>query len=371
MRFGVSFLPDASPETKSPGDYYAEVFALCRTADLAGLDYVKMTEHYLHPYGGYCPSPLTFLAAVAAQTTDIRLITGCTLPVFHHPVKLASYIAMVDAISRGRLEVGFARAYLPHEFETFQIPMDGSRERFEATIAAVHRLLTEERVTEDTPYFRFRDATVLPRPTQAPRPPFWVAAVQTPASFQRIGELGHGLLITPTGRHFDTSLVDRYRESFAAHHPGERPRVMASLPLLVAETDQKAREIADPYLDQYLRVWGSALDTWDDTVSTDYAQYTGLGSVVRTMTAKDLRSTDTAFVGSPEHIADLVGRFDERIGLDGILWQVDFGGLGGADAERSLDLFVERVRPQFTGAVASVGAPAGVAGTAGVAGVAG
>ncbi|WP_457031019.1 LLM class flavin-dependent oxidoreductase [Kitasatospora sp. P5_F3] len=362
MRFGVSFLPDSSPETKSPVDYYREVFDLCRLADESGLDYVKMTEHYLHAYGGYCPSPLTFLAAVAAQTRQIRLITGCTLPVFHHPVKLASYIAMVDAISNGRLEVGFARAYLPHEFQTFQVPMDGSRQRFEATISAVHRLLTEEQVTEDTPYFSFQNATVLPRPTQSPRPPFWIAAVQTPDSFERIGRFGHGLLITPTGREFDTSLTARYREAFAEHHPDGTPRVMASMPLVVAETDQKARELADPHLNEYLKVWASALDTWDETVSTDYAQYTGLGSVVRTMTAKDLRATGTAFVGSPEHVADQIGHFQERVGADGILWQVDFGGFGGADAMRSMELFAEQVRPQFaaeTTATAETAEPAG------------
>jgi alkanesulfonate monooxygenase SsuD/methylene tetrahydromethanopterin reductase-like flavin-dependent oxidoreductase (luciferase family) len=350
MRFGISFLPDSSPDTKSPADYYDEAFALSRLADEAGLDYVKMTEHYLHPYGGYCPSPLTFLTAVAAQTRNIKLITGCMLPVFHHPVMLASDIAMVDAISHGRLEIGFARAYLPHEFQTFRIPMDGSRQRFEATVAAVHRLLTEENVTEETPYFSFRDATVLPRPTQSPRPPFWIAAVQTPASFQRIGELGHGLLITPTGRDFDTSNVEIYREAFAAHHPDREPRVMGSMPLLVAETDQEARQLADPYLNRYLEVWGSAVSTWDNTVSSDYAQYTGLANTIRTLTAKDLRSNGTAIVGSPANVTDQIGRFVERTGCDGLLWQVDFGGFGGPAATRSTELFLDQVRPHFPAA---------------------
>ena len=73
---GVSFLPDCRPEKRSATDYYADVLAISRLADEAGFDYVKMTEHYLHPYGGYCPSPLTFLAAVAARTTRIRLTIG-------------------------------------------------------------------------------------------------------------------------------------------------------------------------------------------------------------------------------------------------------------------------------------------------------
>jgi alkanesulfonate monooxygenase SsuD/methylene tetrahydromethanopterin reductase-like flavin-dependent oxidoreductase (luciferase family) len=347
MRFGVSFLPDSAPGTKSATAYYDEAFELCRLADRAGLDYVKMTEHYLHPYGGYCPSPLTFLTAVAAQTRRVRLITGCLLPVFHHPVTLASHIAMVDALSHGRLEIGFARAYLPHEFQTFRVPMDGSRVRFEATIAAVDRLLTEESVSEETDFFGFRDATVLPRPTQSPRPPFWIAAVQTPASFRRIGELGYGLLITPTGRDSDATNVDLYRASFVPRRPGDVPRVMASMPLLVAETDQEARRLADPYLDAYLRVWGSALETWDETVSSDYQQYTGLAATIRTLTAKDVRANGTTMVGSPQHVVDQIGRFRDRTGCDGLLWQVDFGGLGGPAAIRSTELFLDRVRPHF------------------------
>ena len=345
MRFGLSFLPDCSPDTRPATDYYADVLALSQLADQAGLDYVKMTEHYLHPYGGYCPSPLTFLAAVAARTARIRLMTGCVLPVFHHPVQLASLISMVDAISGGRVEVGFARAYLPHEFQTFRVPMDGSRARFEATVNAVDRLLTEEHVDEETPFFAFRDATVLPRPTQRPRPPLWIAAVQTPASFVRIGELGHGLMITPSGTEFDTSLVDLYRQAFREHHPGKQPRVAASLPVLVAPTDQEARRVADPYLNRYVEVWSSALTGWDTTVSSDYVNYTGIGHIIGAMTAKDMRASGMAAVGSPEQVVDRLGRFQEQVQLDVLLLQTDFGGLGGGDARRSLDLFVSSVIP--------------------------
>ena len=350
MRFGVSFLPDSSPATKSAVEYFDEVLQMSRLADEAGLDYVKMTEHYLNPYGGYCPSPLTFLTAVAAQTRSIRLMTGCVLPVFHHPIQLASDIAMVDALSGGRLEIGFARAYLPYEFEALGVPMDGSRARFEATIEAVRRLLTEEGVTEDTPFFSFKDATVLPRPTQDPRPPFWIAAVRSPESFVRIGELGHGLLITPSGTSFDDTLVASYRESFArTHGTAAAPRVAASLPLYVAATDQEARRIADPHLGEYLKVWTAALARWDDTASRDYQGYTGFNRIARTLTAKDLRSSGTAFVGSPEHVIDQIGRFQDRLSADVLLWQTDFGGLGGPDALRSLELFASEVMPAVSG----------------------
>jgi alkanesulfonate monooxygenase SsuD/methylene tetrahydromethanopterin reductase-like flavin-dependent oxidoreductase (luciferase family) len=138
VKHGISLLPDCRPDRRSAADYYDDVLALSRAADEYGLDYVKMTEHYLGDYGGYCPSPLTFLAAVAAQTRRIRLMTGCVLPAFHHPVQLAAHAAMVDVISHGRLDIGFARAWLPYEFEALGVPLDTSRARYEATIRAVH-----------------------------------------------------------------------------------------------------------------------------------------------------------------------------------------------------------------------------------------
>jgi alkanesulfonate monooxygenase SsuD/methylene tetrahydromethanopterin reductase-like flavin-dependent oxidoreductase (luciferase family) len=40
-------------------------------------------------------------------------------PAFDNPLKLAGEIAMLDALSGGRLDLSFARAFLPHEFRRF------------------------------------------------------------------------------------------------------------------------------------------------------------------------------------------------------------------------------------------------------------
>src|SRR5262249_25121779 len=144
MQFGLSFLPDHSPKTMAPRAYFEAALELARIADEGGLGYVKMTEHYLHPYGGYCPNPLIFLSAVSQRTSAIRLLTGGILPIFSHPLKIASDAALLDAISGGRVEIGFARAYLPYEFDAFGVNLDESRSRFYETVRTVLRLWTEE-----------------------------------------------------------------------------------------------------------------------------------------------------------------------------------------------------------------------------------
>jgi alkanesulfonate monooxygenase SsuD/methylene tetrahydromethanopterin reductase-like flavin-dependent oxidoreductase (luciferase family) len=197
MRCGLNFFPSCRPERKSAEVYFREALDLCVLADSLGYATVKIVEHYFRSYGGYSPSPLIFLAAAAQRTRHIRLVTGAVLPAFNHPLKLAAELAMVDCISGGRLDVGFARAFLPHEFEAFEVSMEESRARFEEGIAAVRRLWTEDQVTFEGRFHRFKDVTLLPRPVQKPHPPMLVAAISTPESFVWAGEQGYGLMFVP------------------------------------------------------------------------------------------------------------------------------------------------------------------------------
>src|SRR5260370_33192659 len=119
MEFGVQFFPDVKPEQKSGADYFREALLLDEEADKLGFTHIRIVEDYFHYYGGYSPNPMLFLAAAAQRTRRARLVTGAGLPAFNHPLKLAGEIGMLDAISDGRLDVGFARAFLPHEVRRF------------------------------------------------------------------------------------------------------------------------------------------------------------------------------------------------------------------------------------------------------------
>ena len=90
---------------------------------------------------------------------------------------------MLDAISGGRLDVGFARAFLPHEFRRFGISLDESVARFDEGPEQIRRLLEEENLTMTGEFHSFEDVTSLPRPTQKPRPPFYTATPTTPEFF--------------------------------------------------------------------------------------------------------------------------------------------------------------------------------------------
>lgn len=345
---GLSFLPDSGPSSGlSAPDYYSMLLELSDFAEDVGMSHVKITEHYLKAYGGYCPSPLAFLAAVAARTSRIRLMTGCMLPAFHHPLQMAAETAMVDAISRGRLDVGVARAYMPYEFDAFGISMDTSRDRFDTTVAAVQRLWTQPVVSEETPFFAYTEATSLPRPVQPAGPPVWVAAVKSAESFVAAGRNGHGLLVTPSLSPLSdvAAMIETYRDNFVPRNEGDVSRVLASLPLYVAETDEEARRVADPLLSHYLKVWADSADSWTARKSSDYRGYTGLGYALRAFSPQKLRTVGGAVVGSVEHVIDRIETIQDNLRVDGFLWQVDSGGVDLVTARANVELFAGSVAP--------------------------
>lgn len=348
MDFGVNFFPDIGPEHKSGQQYFRESLNLAERADELGFTHVRIVEHYFRTYGGYSPNPVVFLAAAAQRTRHLKLITGAVLPVFNHPLKLAGELAMLDCISNGRLEIGFARAFLPHEFAAFGVPLDESRDRFEEGMAAVELLLTRERATFKGKFHQFENLTSLPRPVQRPRPPFWIAAFSTEESFRKAGENGHWIMAIPLSGAAMAPLIATYREAWrGAGHPGAG-RVMLAFHMYCAPSDDEAERVAEPLVNAYLHSMYEAASDWDHLASASYPNYSKLVKGLKESSYRAQVEQNSVLVGTPETIARRLKAFDRAVGgFEVTSVQVNFHTMSEPDAERSMALFSERVMPLF------------------------
>jgi natural product biosynthesis luciferase-like monooxygenase protein len=350
MRFGLNFFPTVGPNEKSGQQFYDEALELCERADQLGLNSIKIVEHYFRPYGGYSPDPVTFLAAVSQRTKRIRLTTGAVLPAFNHPIKLAGKLAMLDNLSHGRLEAGFARAFLPEEFDAFEVSMDESRPRFEEGIAAVKRLWTEEDLVWEGRFYRFGPITMLPLPKQRPHPPIWIAAVSTPQSFEWAGQQGYNLMIVPylSPHQQVAELVKLYRDTWrTAGHPPGREQIQMSFHLYLAEDGDHARREARTYMDDYVAKFVASAEAWAGRQTDQYRGYEQLADMLRSITYDRVLAETKAFIGSPVEVCT---QLEQIVGYYGEVepsLQVTFGNMPHAAARRSLELFAERVMPRF------------------------
>jgi alkanesulfonate monooxygenase SsuD/methylene tetrahydromethanopterin reductase-like flavin-dependent oxidoreductase (luciferase family) len=353
VKFGISFLPDVGPEIKRPEEYLRDALELSVLADRLGFSHAKITEHYGSYYGGYCPNPLTFLAGVASRTSSIRLMTGGIQASFNNPIKVAAEAAMVDCMSGGRLDVGFVRAFLPFEFDMFQVEMDDSRRIFERNIRKVMACWTGSGVQElaGSPAAPF----VVPQPLQRPFPPIWVAAVRSRESFAWIGEMGFGLLVTTSpGPEWNLGdMIAIYRESFVPMEGGllDEPVVALSMPICVAETQSDAIRICDAHAERYLRSWELAVRTWQGRQSAAYVGYEGFVRVLAEATPRQMRENGKIIAGSPADARVAIEQLRAALGIDIFLWQVDFGGMKYPLAANTMELLASSVLPALGPAV--------------------
>jgi alkanesulfonate monooxygenase SsuD/methylene tetrahydromethanopterin reductase-like flavin-dependent oxidoreductase (luciferase family) len=348
MQFGAQFFPAIDPQ-EMPGErYFRESLAIADEGEKLGLTHARIVEHYFHPYGGYSPNPMLFLSALSQRTSTMRLVTGAVLPVFNHPLKLAGEIGMLDAISNGRLDVGFARAFLPHEFRRFGISPDESYARFEEGVAQITLLLTQENATHKGRFHSFENTTSYPRPTQKPRPKFYIAATTTAETFAYAGRNGYSLMAIPLGLKL-VECVKVYRDAWReAGHPG-RGEVMIAFHMFCHEDKTKAREIPRQSFDQYFRLIFEASQDWTTgTSSKDYKGYGDLVNKLKTLSLENQIEMGSALVGTPDEIKALVAKNIELYGdFEHASLQINFGSIPYEDARASMRLFAREVMPAF------------------------
>ncbi|MFF3375346.1 LLM class flavin-dependent oxidoreductase [Streptomyces sp. NPDC002680] len=350
MKFGINFFPTVGPGEKPAGEYFEEALSLVELAEELGYDHVKTVEHYFFEYGGYSPDPVTFLAAAAARTSRINLVTGAVIPAFTHPVKLAGKLAMLDNISKGRLHVGFGRAFLPDEFDAFELSMDESRARFAEGVLACTRLWREEDVVFEGEFYRFGPVTLLPRPYQRPAPPVLVAAAITPSSCEQAGRDGHGLMLVPSisKREKVQEMLGLYRKTYAdaAHEPGA-DEVHMSYNCYVSEDPAEARAKGKQYSQRTNAVMRDAVAAWGERRSSGYAGYEQIVDRIGKADFDKALAENKVLVGTPHEVTERLRTIREWYGDVTISLQVISGNPTHAESVRTMRLFAEQVMPRL------------------------
>jgi F420-dependent oxidoreductase-like protein len=159
-----------------------EVLGAFLMAEELGFDHAWLVDHLVdtdgppeHP----CHEAWTLLAALAAQTSRIRLGVLVTSNTFRHPALLAKQAVTVDHISGGRLILGLGAGWHEDEHRRYGIPLPPPPERVDRLQEAVELitgLMSADRTTFEGRYYRLDDAPLEPRPVQRPRIPLLIAA---------------------------------------------------------------------------------------------------------------------------------------------------------------------------------------------------
>jgi F420-dependent oxidoreductase-like protein len=163
------------------GASYGDQLAVAQRAEELGFDAFFRSDHYLHMghVSGH-PGPTdawVTLAAIARETSRIRLGTLVSPTTFRLPGPLAITVAQIDEMSGGRVELGLGAGWFAAEHKAYGIPFQDTIDRFDRfaeQVEIIDGLLSAPmgaRFSYDGRHFRVVDSPALPKPVQAPRPP--------------------------------------------------------------------------------------------------------------------------------------------------------------------------------------------------------
>ena len=350
MEFGIftfgELTRDASGSPRSAAERTEETIQLAKLADEAGLDVVGIGEHHRHDFAFSAPEIV--LAAIARETTRIRLTTAVTVLSTQDPARVFEQFATLDLVSGGRAEILAGRGVFPESFPLFGYDPARYEELFEDKLD----LLLAMRESPDVTWPRdgagarssagrghhsLRDAAISPRPLQE-RLPIWRGVGGTPQSFARAGRAGVDLFVALLSgpRHF-VRHVELYRQSAAeAGHAPSSLRIGTGSHFYAARTSQAARDAFYPHYAAYIEqnmprpaaeFQREAFDAW-----------AGPGGGL--------------LVGSPAEITERILATHELLGTDRFLAQVGLGTLPFAETAASIELLATEIVPAVKRALA-------------------
>ena len=300
---------------------------------------------------GQITTPTVFLTAVAQHTSAIRFGAMIFPLPFYHPVRLAQDAAMLDHLSRGRLEFGMGLGTSPHEFTRFNLKYTERRERSEEAMDIILQAWTGDSVTHQGKYWTFDEALPVPKPYQTPHPPVWVAAHTAP-SFEYAAkhnfDVAQNIDVDPViAENFEL-----WRRLWKEQgHPGPMPRTFVTRAVWVAETDKLAKEQAEHGLVASFTLGSQKIrdSRIGFGVREGYNRRSELDRVFQGMaTSYDFWiDNGLAYVGSPDTVARQLQDAQQRLGFDIFCANFHFAPVSGEAVQKSMRLFANEVMPAF------------------------
>jgi alkanesulfonate monooxygenase SsuD/methylene tetrahydromethanopterin reductase-like flavin-dependent oxidoreductase (luciferase family) len=347
MRVGMAVVMQNLGKAQPDHEVYREEKGLADLAEPLGFDSFFTVEHHFSDYM-IVPDVLQLLTWVAARTQRILLGTAVKVLPWQDPVRVAEQVAMLDALSEGRVLLGVGRGTARLEFEGLRVPIHDSRERFEEAAQVLVKALEGEPFSHEGRFFQIPQIAIRPRPRTNFDGRIFGAAV-SPASAEIIARLGFGVFIIPQ-RPWEETAKDMVRHAEIRRQQGLAPMAPITLCWVhVAETDDEAMANARRYMGNY---WFSADEHYGLTAGQhqdlkSYEFFARAGDLARAASREDVVENYVGYhvAGSPARCIEKIRFIQQKVGMDHFVGVFKYGGMPQAMAEKSLRLFAAQVLP--------------------------
>jgi alkanesulfonate monooxygenase SsuD/methylene tetrahydromethanopterin reductase-like flavin-dependent oxidoreductase (luciferase family) len=317
-----------------------------------GYDSIWTVEHHVSPYT-MVTNPIQLLTYLAGATSRVDLGTMVTVVPWHHPVRIAEDISMLQYVLRGRQPfIGFGRGAARREFGQLGFDMNESKQRFAEGVEIIKLALTQERFSYDGEIHHFKDVTLRPRPldpqTLIDNLCFsWGSPTSAPVG----ARLGLRPLVIPQKPwdQYHDDLAEFAKARAEVGLPAVNPKI--HMCVYVGETEEQARENASRFIPEYADSATRNYETYSNHFATTKG-YEHYASVARTVASKEVMSKAMGesylanhVWGTPDQCVAKLRTIAEQFHPDEFMMVMRYGNMPQDVAEASTELFAREVLP--------------------------
>ena len=328
---------------KSAEEIYEDRIAFLKRAEAGGFYGFHLAEHHGHELS-ISPTAAVFLAALARETTQLKLIPTVVCLPLHHPVRVFEDLAMLDVLSHGRLELGVGKGITPYEHLQFGHPPEEASARSKDILAMLLKGWETGIISsEGSPFYDFVELKLPFTPVQHPYPPLWTAG-----NVETAGSQGHNFIfptvISAEMRARYEELRAESREQPGHHNPHvDRPWIAQCQGVVIADTDQEAEAIAHRAWDAYTETLQRTHGNIPAHLQTEMPEWDN--PLAKLMMSRDPIDSELIIAGSLERVRDYYVEQARRGIANYFILMLPFGDMTSEEARRTLDGFITEVIP--------------------------
>ena len=366
MRFALFYeIPVPRPwEPESELRAYHDVLEQAIAGERFGWHAFWTVEHHFLDEYSHCSNPEVLYGAIAARTEKIRLGYGVRLmpQPYNHPVRTAESVAVLDLISKGRVDFGTGRSATRAELEGFDIDPAQTRGMWKEAISHVVGIWTHEEYEFEGQFWSMPKRRVHPTPLQKPHPPIW-GATSSEEGHREVGRMGLGLCSFAVGVSPDEvkKKVDIYREALSQCTEPVGSFVndnAATFTMALCNSDRaKALDLARESFEWYPKTGArhiASLTDWMKEKKQDLGTYSYAADMKSTddqglldlLSLEYLVDTNACVIGTPEECLETCKLY-EAAGIDTLLCLVNPYKICHETVMETIELMGKHVIPHF------------------------
>jgi len=200
LKFGV-FLPQGwgvvdLTVIKDPIEAYEAMTSVAQTADEVGFESAWLVDHFHtipQPSQEVTFECWTTTAALARDTTRIRIGQMVTCNGYRHPSLLAKMASTVDVLSHGRLNFGIGAGWYEHEYRAYGYDYPNTPERLRLlreAVQVIRAMWTQEAACFEGKYYQVRGAINQPKGVQKPHIPLLIGGDGEKVTLKLVAQYG-------------------------------------------------------------------------------------------------------------------------------------------------------------------------------------